>query len=482
MSEMISGQREPVAASPVEMSPVAGSPQVAPPFQLSSGEDEEGGIQLKAAGKGEMPFQLKSNHKKEGENASIAEGRSALEMLNYERMAVGAKQALSEGNFAALLSAMAPLQGDAARIKEFKRTYTVSNGSKLTEDLAQRLSPVELEQALAFLQVVGTEGSDVDVFTGELVEAIGKASLDEALPVLRQMNANGALRAQVGEAYIKRTGKDLMRDVEAAFGGQALQLALEMLGFRSNTETLKSQDPADQKKGQAIIRRIYKQYGIDVNTQAGLDALKAQYDEVPNFIIKDVKPDSWTMRELVAVEKALKSYGPILGPKRGDSSRGDVSQELKTAGKVNYTLTRNRPTGKLDTATLGQAFADDKAMMLFRPGEDTIFDFDTVDKQIAGNSIHEICHLVMEYAEGDFINKMDYWKSLTKPSEIEGAEAPITSYGTFNAKEDLAEAVMFFFVEPETLKNGRGKDIGLAGNPCPERYAFIEAKISEWDK
>jgi len=53
-----------------------------------------------------------------------------------------------------------------------------------------------------------------------------------------------------------------------------------------------------------------------------------------------------------------------------------------------------------------------------------------------------------------------------------------------NAREDLAQSVMYFFVDPVRLKkgDGRGRAEGTWGNPCPKRFAFIQKVVAGWTK
>ena len=64
---------------------------------------------------------------------------------------------------------------------------------------------------------------------------------------------------------------------------------------------------------------------------------------------------------------------------------------------------------------------------------------------------------------------MPYWKRDYERSGALGAEAPPSRYGQKDAHEDLSESVMFFFMDPLTLRTR-----------CPERYAWIDALVMSW--
>jgi hypothetical protein len=78
-----------------------------------------------------------------------------------------------------------------------------------------------------------------------------------------------------------------------------------------------------------------------------------------------------------------------------------------------------------------------------------------------------------------------YWeKEKVKRKEGQRVEAPRDGYADRNAREDLAQSVMYFFVDPERLKkgDGRGRAKGTWGNPCPKRFAFIQKVVAGWTK
>jgi hypothetical protein len=78
-----------------------------------------------------------------------------------------------------------------------------------------------------------------------------------------------------------------------------------------------------------------------------------------------------------------------------------------------------------------------------------------------------------------------YWeKEKVKRKEGQRVEGPPDGYADRNAREDLAQSVMYFFVDPERLKkgDGRGRAKGTWGNPCPKRFAFIQKVVAGWTK
>jgi hypothetical protein len=61
-------------------------------------------------------------------------------------------------------------------------------------------------------------------------------------------------------------------------------------------------------------------------------------------------------------------------------------------------------------------------------------------------------------------------------------QGPPHGYADTNAAEDLAQSVMYYFVDPKRLKegDGNGRARGTWGNPCPKRHAFIKKIVGSW--
>jgi hypothetical protein len=227
----------------------------------------------------------------------------------------------------------------------------------------------------------------------------------------------------------------------------------------------------EEKEAQRIIKDIKDKFGIDISSLSGVEAIKKQYDKVPDSVKNGLQTKEWKFKELKALEKALQHFAPILGDKRKDSSRAGVDQEITSASKVDQAIDRNNAAGVLDNTTLGEFFAGSKNFSMFSKGTNSTVDFKDNDKQLEGTAIHEIAHGIMKYALNDYVKALDYWTDAKTKSGKADAEAPITKYGQTNASEDFSEAVMYYFVENETLKT-----------KCPKRYEFIKKTVDDWTK
>jgi hypothetical protein len=143
---------------------------------------------------------------------------------------------------------------------------------------------------------------------------------------------------------------------------------------------------------------------------------------------------------------------------------------------------------------MGEFFDKTKNFSLFKAIEGKDYNFPGhPEKQLEGTTTHEIAHALLEYRLPKFVSLFKYWKSRNKRDADDttrvankSVEAPITQYGTTNAAEDLSESAKFFFVEPNTLKNGRPDASGAIppkgtpGNSCPLRYEFMEETVKGW--
>lgn len=225
----------------------------------------------------------------------------------------------------------------------------------------------------------------------------------------------------------------------------------------------------EAKKAEALIKRIKELYGIEVSSQKGVDAIKAKYTKVPAEVTGKVKTKEWEYKELVALDKALGHFAPVLGKSRETSSRKDAEQELTSVSKLDQAIDKNSAKGKLDNDTVGEYFGAAKNFSAFTAGTDAADDFKSNAKQLEGTMVHEIAHGVFKYQLDAFVAKFAYWTDANTKSGRADAEAPPTEYGQGKAGEDLSESVMFFFLAPEQFKT-----------KCPQRYAFIKSVVDGW--
>lgn len=292
-----------------------------------------------------------------------------------------------------------------------------------------------------------------------------------------------------GAGSVQLAAANLLR-LQRLAGNRAVQTlitapAADASVVQRKVETIEGEavDVADARQkaeAEKILKDVKATYAITVSSTTTVEGIKTQYDKVPKAVLDKLKTRTWRLKELRALQSALRHYAPILGAERAKSTRKGADQEVTSVGKVEQAIDANTPAGQLDTTTLGEYFKGKKNMGLFKASEGYATDFSDESDQLTGTFVHEIAHGLLRYALDDFVKALPYWTDANTASGKAGAEAPITTYGTTNASEDLSETAMMYFVAPKRLKDGDGKTAGKAGNPCPKRFAFMEKLGKDW--
>jgi hypothetical protein len=428
-------------------------------------------------------------------------------VLNFERLADQIHKAVAGlgTDEEAVYTALTALEHDPANIAALEAAY--KKHGDLRADLQDDFSGSELAYVLGLLTPRGgapagegaapTGGAaaggtappspepDYAQLAKQIHEAVAGMGTDEeaVYTALSTLDHDPVKVGKLEDAYKSAYKSTLREDLLDDFSGVELKHVLELLGDRSTNEKVNVANDDEAKRAAEIIRQIYVEYGIDVNSQAGVDAIDRDYSSVPREVRDKLRTKAWEFKELVALKAALDRFGPILGKARKDSTRSGDDQEIRTVSKVDQAIDEDTKDGVLDTTTLGEYFKDSENFSMFTAGTNSTVDFPDNAKQLEGTAIHEIAHGVMKYCLSDFVAAMPYWDSAYMASGKAGVEAPITAYGTKSASEDLSESVMYYFVEPATLTGGKpGVGKGSPGNPCPERHAFLEKAIKAWKK
>ena len=273
---------------------------------------------------------------------------------------------------------------------------------------------------------------------------------------------------------------------DKALGGSAVVTAANRSvggeGFTASSE-------ADMEEVRRIIAKVRDQYGIDLDSMRGVAAVRDRYGNVPQSERDGVKVRPWNLDELQALERALKHYEPILGKMRSTSTRAAVAQEIVTVAKNEQSIDEDTDKGRLDHTTMGEYYESFQLFGLYEAAEgyDQEFPGD-VPKQLESTIAHELSHGLLKYRLDDFVQQFDYWKDESTPDAdpttrvaTKTVEAPITPYGSESADEDLAESAKYYFIDSSALKTGiGGKPKGTPGNPCPERFKFVDETVSAW--
>lgn len=263
--------------------------------------------------------------------------------------------------------------------------------------------------------------------------------------------------------------------VAREFDGMTIQrkeikIGSETVEVHSRLGIITKRGQAEKKEAEEIINTLKDTYGIEVSSSTLIEGIKQQYNKVPKKVTNALKARKWRMIELRALADALKNYAPILGKARESSTRKGEDQEVVAVGKGAQAIDTNKPTGELDTTTLGEYFRGKKVMGMFKASEGFNDAFDNEKDELVGTFVHEIAHGLLAYAYDDFVKNGSggYWLDQDTESGTDGAEEPPTDYGHKNAREDLCDSIALYFVAPGKLKN------------APLRQAFMEKLGKAW--
>src|SRR3954469_23769223 len=246
-------------------------------------------------------------------------------------------------------------------------------------------------------------------------------------------------------------------------------------------ESVRVASDAEKAEAERIIKDVKAKFGVSFDSLAAHKATLAENPEgsVPDEQRKALAVRPWELAELKAIERALQHFAPVLGDARRKTMPTGPPQEFARVGKLN-TSPDDDPK-KLGDRTRGQFFRDEQAFAVFEPGPDSADGDDAVERI----ATHEIAHGIFDPLVDYFMEATGYWvKEKVRRKESQRVEGPPDGYADRNAREDLAQSVMYFFVDPKRLKegDGRGRARGTWGNPCPKRFAFIQKVVAGWAK
>jgi hypothetical protein len=296
---------------------------------------------------------------------------------------------------------------------------------------------------------------------------VGHAAVGPLLALQQSAGNHAVSRVLARASFWDRVEKFFTGDYTADVGGEKIVV----------------QNETQEKDAKRIIKDVWTKYGVEVSSIKSLKALKSRLTKAPEAEIKKLKTRPWLYKELAAVERALAHFGPVLGKARATSTRKGEDQELVSVGKLEEKYGVKEGAYAWKPTVMGEYYREPELrnFAMYKHGETATPDFPgNTSKQMEATAVHEIAHGIFRYAIPQFVRKLDYWLDEDTPTKIVGAEAPPTSYGTTNAREDLSETVMLYFVDRKRLQNGNGAANGNPGNPCPIRAALIDGLVKGW--
>ena len=250
--------------------------------------------------------------------------------------------------------------------------------------------------------------------------------------------------------------------------------------IKIGNESVRVSSDAEKAEAERIIKDVKTKFGVSFDSLAAHKATMADSEgSAPEDRRKALAVRPWELDELKAIERALTHFAPVLGEARKKTMPKGPPQEFVNVGKLNSSPDDDPKI--LGDRTRGQFFHDAQTFAVFEPGPDSPVGDDAVERV----ATHEIAHGIFDPLIDSFMQATGYWeKEKVKRKEGQRVEGPPDGYADRNAREDLAQSVMYFFVDPERLKkgDGRGRAKGTWGNPCPKRYAFIQKVVAGWTK
>ncbi len=298
------------------------------------------------------------------------------------------------------------------------------------------------------------------------------------------MRSRSAVRGRLGASPApsgqRRLGGVLA--LQRMAGNRAVRalIARDAKVIKIGNESVRVASDAEKAEAERIIKDVKTKFGVSFDSLAAHKATLADSEgSAPEDRRKALVVRPWELDELKAIERALTHFAPVLGEARKKSMPKGPPQEFVNVGKLNSSPDDDPKI--LGDRTRGQFFHDAQAFAVFEPGPDSPAGDDAVERV----ATHEIAHGIFDPLVDSFMQATGYWeKEKVKRKESARVEGPPDGYADRNAREDLAQSVMYFFVDPLRLKkgDGRGRPKGTWGNPCPKRFAFIQKVVAGWTK
>ena len=298
------------------------------------------------------------------------------------------------------------------------------------------------------------------------------------------MRSRSAVRGRLGASPApsgqRRLGGVLA--LQRMAGNRAVRalIARDAKVIKIGNESVRVANDAEKADAERIVKDVKAKFGVSFDSLAAHKATLADSEgSAPEDRRKALAVKPWELDELKAIERALTHFAPVLGEARKKTMPKGPPQEFVNVGKLNSSPDDDPKI--LGDRTRGQFFHDAQTFAVFEPGPDSPPGDDAVERV----ATHEIAHGIFDPLVEPFMRATGYWeKEKVRRKEGQRVEGPPDGYADTNAREDLAQSVMYFFVDPKRLKegDGRGRAKGTWGNPCPKRFAFIQKVVAGWTR
>lgn len=396
----------------------------------------------------------------------------SAEVISYDRLADQIFEAIDGcgTDEEAVYSALATLKGDKTKLEKLKVVYKERHGADLEKAILEDFDDNYEEEIQRVKELLKPKDANAPLDYPKLAKQIFKAidggGTDEetVYRVLGQLKKNLNHIEQLKMVYKTTYGNDLIEDLDSDMDGDEFKLVQELLGIRETAELVDVDSLSDnaqlrEQKAQAIIKKLYTEYDIDINSQELEDMIRG------TFCLPDDKEEAynavyWDLQELAELEKSADYFAPLLGKNRTDSPLANTDQEVDTIGKLNFLAMFRTTSWEVDGNIGGiHNWWDDTigVEMNFRNNPETLD--------------HEFTHALFGQFVGDFVDAVDFWTSKNSFDANEEEKPVNPSYSTradvLSAEEDLCDCVAMYFRDNANLQE------------YTQRYAFVKQLLQE---
>jgi hypothetical protein len=313
----------------------------------------------------------------------------------------------------------------------------------ITTQMLERFVPESLDRLVQWRYVADAKGFELVGARFDKAEGVQVGALHVGDDVLKRLAAGkvdevaddlrGALQ-QLNDADIDANRTGIVR-----IGGERVRV--------------KSRAEADDAR--RIVAAAKDKFGIGLDSLASRKAARAYYAQKgeTDDHLRATEAAPWEYAELQGLERAMKHYAPLLGSGR----------RRFTFGKL--TVAADDKPDDPDDHSAGEYFETARSAVLYDelPKSLDKGDPDAYER----HATHELAHALFGDLVDDFVKHSGgYWARQNARSYKKGAEKPPDGYAGRNAREDLAQSIMYFILD--------GK--WFAGR-CPARNEFLQDAI-----
>ncbi|MFB7293137.1 hypothetical protein, partial [Actinacidiphila glaucinigra] len=217
-----------------------------------------------------------------------------------------------------------------------------------------------------------------------------------------------------------------------------------------------------EKERLRLIQDLENDFGIQLNSRAGVTAERLRHQDAPINVLNEVQPQDFTLPILRGLRAAAGHFEQILGKRRAGSARRGVAQEIKTVGAVTWALAGSQ----ISPTVLGRYFEQSRLFNLYISAPRTSINVNGTASEVSDDiqyrATHELAHGLLGYAQSHFTDRL--WGDQEPPPVINGRT-------TENPERDFEFSIQAYFFDTELL-----------ASRWPRRYAFVnklEAKYPQ---